>query len=778
MPTIHNSAPCLTRLCSSPFCQYLNIGLLLIGYLLVATTAFGATSNTATYIGRTACKSCHAQEDKLWQGSPHDRAMQTATETTVLGDFNNLIFSHSGIKTTFFRHNKKFMVRTDGPDGQLHDYTIQYTFGFYPLQQYLIAFPGGRLQVLDIAWDSRPRQAGGQRWFQLHPDETITAGDILHWTGPNLNWNYMCADCHSTGLKKNLDNATGTYHTHWSAMDVSCEACHGPGSRHQKWAQAKARGDNIKMINKGLTVALSEADSSHWSIDKYSGKPVRSSPNTTHTEIKVCAPCHSRRSQLNDTFTPGQNWLDSYQPALLTDGLYYADGQIHDEVYVWGSFVQSKMYHAGVSCSDCHDPHSTRRKAKGAKVCLQCHQAKKYTSTKHHFHQHKAADPDCIRCHMPAKTYMGVDIRHDHSFRIPRPDLSISTGSPNTCNQCHKDKTAQWSVQQLKKWYGKIPIGYQRFATTLAAARQQQPGAENLLIKLAENTRQPLIARATAIRYLSSSKRQNMLPLQQALNADEPLLRLGALEALQATPVAQHILAFPLVWDKIRPVRIMAARLMAAYPRTNIKPAQAKVLDKAIAEYIQVQLFNGERPESQVNLGGLYADMKQDKKAAAAYEKAIRLQAKFVPAYIGYAQLFASRNQENRAAEILQQGLKQLPDSADLHYALGLSQIRRKAMKQALASLKKATDLASTNSHYAYVYAVALQADGQLEQALTLLRKTARQHPYNTEVLGTLISFNYNAGNHQAALNYARKLQRLQPENSRLAKWIVKLKQE
>jgi hypothetical protein len=65
------------------------------------------------------------------------------------------------------------MVRTDGPDGALRDYPIAYTFGVYPLQQYLIAMPGGRLQALGVAWDSRPKEQGGQRWFHLRVNTAI-----------------------------------------------------------------------------------------------------------------------------------------------------------------------------------------------------------------------------------------------------------------------------------------------------------------------------------------------------------------------------------------------------------------------------------------------------------------------------------------------------------------------------------------------------------------------------------------------------------------------------
>ncbi len=158
----------------------------------------------ATYIGRDACATCHAAQTESWQGSHHDLAMQVATEGTVLGDFDDAGFTHFDQVSTFFRRDGKFLVRTEGPGGDLRDFEIAFTFGVDPLQQYLIELPGGRLQALSICWDTRPREAGGQRWFHLYPDENVDHDDELHWTGPNQNWNFMCAECHSTALKKNF----------------------------------------------------------------------------------------------------------------------------------------------------------------------------------------------------------------------------------------------------------------------------------------------------------------------------------------------------------------------------------------------------------------------------------------------------------------------------------------------------------------------------------------------------------------------------------------------
>jgi hypothetical protein len=229
----------------------------------------------ATFVGAQSCAACHRVQFEAWKGSHHALAMQDATEKTVLADFADAKLEHSGVATSFFRNGEKFMVGTDGPDGTLHDYPIDYTFGVYPLEQYLVAFPGGRYQTLGIAWDSRPKDQGGQRWFHLYPGQQLKPGDPLHWTGRDQTWNYQCANCHSTDLQKNYDLAANSYATSWSDLDVACEACHGPGSRHAAWGKTHVAGgpyppgsDTERL---GLTNWLKPTDNGHWEINPETG---------------------------------------------------------------------------------------------------------------------------------------------------------------------------------------------------------------------------------------------------------------------------------------------------------------------------------------------------------------------------------------------------------------------------------------------------------------------------------------------------------------------------
>ncbi|SDX60778.1 multiheme c-type cytochrome [Marinobacter mobilis] len=676
-----------------------------------------------TFVGRTTCAGCHQEQVESWTGSHHDLAMQPANVGTVLGDFDQATFEYNGITSTFYRSGDRFMVRTDGPEGTLQDYPVLYTFGVTPLQQYLVEFPGGRLQALNIAWDARAVENGGQRWFHLYPDAAITHNDPLHWTGAQQNWNFMCAECHSTQLDKNYDASTRSYHTTWSEIDVSCEACHGPASNHLVWAKKEPGWEQLNNFSMGLTHMLNERNGATWQHDENTGQPVRHPARTTDTEIQVCAACHSRRAQLFEDDRTGQPLMDSFLPSLLEPGNYHADGQIDGEVYVYGSFTQSRMYQAGVTCSDCHNPHSLELRVPGNGVCLQCHTASSYDNESHHFHEVGSAGAECVDCHMPAKNFMVVDPRRDHSFRIPRPDESVALGTPNACTNCHDDKPAQWAADQLVSWYGEPPKGLQRFADAIHAARSGEADAQYQLAALLQEAGQPAIARATAARELRNWLNQDSLQaISKALEDKSPLVRYGAITALQPLPLElRWQLARPLLDDPERVVRALAAEALADVPRADLTVSERIALSNASDEYLESQRNNADTPSANVNLGAFFADRDEPVIAERYFMEALALDATWLPAYVNLADFYRRQNREQDGAQILRQGLAHLPDSADLNHSLGLLLVRQQRLTEAVTSLARAAELAPDNARYQYVYAVALHSAGQTAQALTVI---------------------------------------------------------
>jgi len=700
----------------------------------------------ATYVGRTACTSCHAAQDSAWRGSHHDLAMQPADSATVLGDFNNRTFDYAGTRSTFFRRNGGFWVRTDGADGRLAEFPVAYTFGVYPLQQYLVPFPRGRYQALPIAWDARPRAEGGQRWFHLYPGEKVDSRDVLHWTGLLQNWNFMCAECHSTNLQKGYVAAADSYATTWSEIDVSCEACHGPGSEHVKrrarGAEGPGGGDGQ---GSGLVVQLRPVPAGTWVFDSGRAIARRTAPIASQAEIETCARCHARRSVLWQEYRQGQLLEQTHRVAVLDDALYYPDGQQRDEVYEYGSFLQSRMYRVGVTCSDCHDPHSGRIRAAGNALCARCHLAAKYDDPSHHHHRPGTVEARCVSCHMPTRNYMVVHARLDHSIRVPRPDLSARLATPNACTSCHAGKSAVWATAATSKWYGHADsvTVMQRYAEAIHGGRENSRGAAGLLAAMAGDTSIPPIARATSVSLMGTNAGpQTLTALQNALSDPAPRVRRSAAEVLEAVdPKMRLQMGLPALADSVRSVRLAAVSALASVPAALWAPDQRRVFEQAVAEYRAAQAVNADRPESHLNLGGLDLELGQAAEAGAEYRTALQLSTRFVPAWVQLAEFERLTGRETAADSVLRAGLAVVPDAADLHHALGLSLIRQRKFPEAVEELGAAARLAPDNARYAYVYGVALHDTGHGPEAVTVLERALARHPNDSAIAAALATY-------------------------------------
>jgi len=713
-----------------------------------------------TYVGAESCAGCHAEEFQSWQNSHHDMAMKLPSSQTVVGNFDNTEFDYFGTVSRFFKRDDQYVVRTDGPDGKLQDFPVAYTFGIEPLQQYLIELPGGKLQALSITWDSRPKDSGGQRWFHLYPDEEIKPGDPLHWTGLNQNWNFMCADCHSTNFQKNYDTASKTFASKWSEINVGCEACHGPASRHVEWATAAENARAGYGENLGLEVSYRDRLKGAWQMNLETGiasLEKNGGEQAVQKEIQVCAQCHSRRSTAFPGAHPQSKFLDHFNPALLNDGLYHADGQINDEVYVYGSFLQSKMHGAGVTCSNCHNPHTLKVRAEGNGLCAQCHLPEKFDTAEHHLHKTGTEGAQCVSCHMPEKLYMQVDARRDHSFRVPRPDLSMTIGSPNACTGCHTDQPASWAAKILEKKFGKPDPHY---GEALFAGRYGLPDAEGRLLNVVMDEAQPEIVRATAIsllpRYLSQTSAQI---LQVIAQGDDALLHLGLAKTLENVPQQiRPAVAIPLLYEDEKVVNALAANAMAGAPLEQYPEEVRRQFNNGLTNYQQSELFNSDRPESLANLAGMYFQQGQPAKSEKYYRDAIELEPGYSPAYVNLADLYRATGREAESEKTLREALDIVFDKTPIQHALGLSLVRQKKLKEALAMLGESANSVTAPPRYVYVYAIALNSTGKPERAIEELEKGLQRYPLDREILSALASIHHEQGNEEAAQNYQQQL--------------------
>ncbi|MCA9231907.1 MAG: HEAT repeat domain-containing protein [Planctomycetales bacterium] len=730
MPANHANVRECAILCSRSgktlLCVSGATAVLVVFYCLAEWYAAYSPDTVRKYVGRETCATCHVDQMRSWHGSDHDRAMELATEESVLGNFDNAEFTRLGVTTRFFRREGKYFVNTEGPDGQLHDYEVKYTFGIRPLQQYMVEFPDGRVQVLRDSWDTAK-----QEWFYVAPpdvrEERLEPDDPLHWTGIAQNWNTMCADCHSTNLQKNFDLASNTYQTTFSEIDVSCETCHGPGSLH---------------------VELAESRSLFW--DRRHGYGLAQlKGGSAERQIETCAPCHSRRSAIHAGYHSGDRFTDAYDPSLLRAGLYHADGQILDEVYVYGSFLQSKMHSKGVRCTDCHNPHSLKLKFEGNRLCTQCHVPGKYDSPTHHHHTDAVAT-QCVSCHMPSQTYMEIDDRRDHSLRIPRPDLTVELGTPNACNGCHTkpEESPAWAAAQIRQWYGDKRPDDPHYARAIAAAQNGEAEGLELVPELLRRQAAPDIVRATVVDLLAGYGNEESDRLcREMLGDTSPLVRTAAIRAL--SPQSLQRLTSEVVEalrDPVRLVRLAAVRRLAEYSQQFSDADTRAVFDRAVAEYREAHELTLDRAGAHLNLAALSLALGRRGEAQASLRTAIRLEPYLSGTRDQLAQLMEQsagdpeqiRQLREKEVELLLRDSKLLPDNPQPRYRRGMLLYLLERSDEARKAFEEACQVAPNSYDSWLALALLCETQQRWKQAAAALKEMERLRPGDPAVADIL----------------------------------------
>lgn len=712
------------------------------------------SNKSSEYVGKDACIECHKTEYNDWKGSDHDLSMDIATDSSVLGDFNNAELRRGNQVHKAFKRDGKFYVITDNEKDEMQEFEVKYVFGHYPLQNYLVEFPGGRLQTLALTWNSKDNN-----WYYMadsvYQGMSVTHKNWLHWTNQSQNWNSMCADCHSTNLKKGYDPITDTYHTTWSEIDVSCEACHGPASKHLEWAKLDddARND---IENYGLTIKTSGVNN--------------------HQFVDNCARCHSRRSSLEDFDPHSKSIYNHMIPELPSEPSWYIDGQIKEEDYVYASFTQSVMYMEGVACNNCHNVHSGKLILQGNKLCLQCHKAADYDTPTHTFHKSAGEEgkalisaagvkfevgsgTECINCHMHGQNFMGVDYRRDHSFRIPRPDLSIKNGTPNACNQCHKDKSNKWAADYIVKWFGENrPFQY---GEAFAAARDRVEGADVKLLSIINNKKYSPKIRALAITYLKDADKDI---IDTALSSSETEIRLAAIDRIEINSQEKLNRLLPLLFDETKAVRIETAYKLAEID-TNLIPKKYKGLLKSIdKEKVSVLDYNSDFPVGKYNYGNYYFQHHDLAKAEEFYLKAIAQDDELFAAKMNLASLYSAAGKPLKAEATLESYIKQYPNDGNALYNYGLILSENKKYNKSLEYLLKASKLLPHNSRVDYNIAMLYVFYGEKSNAEAFLKLAIQKNTSDFSNYSNLLSFYKSEGLNIKAQNLMAEMRMKFPQ--------------
>jgi tetratricopeptide (TPR) repeat protein len=676
----------------------------------------------------------------------------------------------SGVQARFFRDDAGVHVEAEGASGKAETYEVAYTFGVAPLQQYLARFPNGRLQALPVAWDSRPAPDQGQRWLQLYPD-VHDHRDQLHWSGPYQNWNMMCAECHVTGFVKNYDAAQDSYRSAWSELGVGCEACHGPASLHLQWAE---HGGRQVASERGFARDLKARGNFSFATPE-ARIATRSDPPSPDANAE-CAPCHARAGTTDDRArqVPRSALTQHHRPALLLPPEYWPTGEQHDEVFVWGSFAASKMAARGVTCADCHDAHSGAPLAEGNSLCVRCHQPGVFDVPAHHHHAERTGAAQCVSCHMAEERYMVIDERRDHSFQLPRPDLTLgqhSGGSPNACNRCHAKERPEWAAAALDRWFGQAWRERPHFAHAFASAARHSSGASRPLAALALDRDQPAIVRASALRLFRELPRAIHEPRLLALVDDAaPLVRAEALALLaRMQPAERWRRGHAHLADEDRLVRLEAAELLCGVPAEITGAEGAAQLRAAFAELTESLRQQADFPANAVQLGEVYVRAGDPSSARRWFEHALARDPQFAGAYVRLSELSRMAGDQAASAAVLEQGLVRLPEVAALHYASGLALVRLGQKREGTARLARAVELAPEDGGIAYTYSVALQDQGQLPRAVEVLERVLATQPENGELLEELLRIGVETRDAALLRRHLPTFARLFPEEPSLA---------
>lgn len=642
--------------------------------------------------------------------------MQAATPATVAAweGFDNRTVRDGEEEFRFYRAGRRFMVETRHAGTEPRQHVVRYTFGVSPLQQYLVAADGGRLQALTLAWDVE-----GRRWFSLHDGPPPSPGDTLHWSGRYQNWNAMCAECHSTALDKGYREKTDTYRTTWASIEVGCQACHGPGATHVAAARRGAHRPPPASL-RGIDAA---------------------------TAVDQCARCHARRVNIATGEPSSASLLDHYLPETLRQRIFHADGQQLGEVFEYASYRQSRMYQAGVRCTDCHESHASKPRLAGNALCVQCHSAsgagrftglrlKSYDDPAHHFHASGTPGAQCVNCHMPASNYMKIHSRRDHSIRVPRPDLAARTGSPDACTHCHTGRTPTWAAAELERRFGP-PAGGTHYGEHFARLRRGERRAVLALRELSGDQAAPALVRASAVEAIG---REGIAPPLSALHDSDPIVRSSAAEQTVGLPPARRIAALlPLLDDPVRAVRIAAARSLADLPDTTLMPTARARREAVLREYRAAQQIMTDLPAAHLNLAGLHGAQGQVAAAENELRAALRLDPRLPVARVELARLQAAKGDLAAAERSLTEGLAQGADAPELLYSLALLRAERGDVENAIATLRAARARGANQPRLRLNLAMLLRRSGQDEAAVAEIESALAHNPEDVEARRLLI---------------------------------------
>jgi tetratricopeptide (TPR) repeat protein len=725
-----------------------------------ASTSFVLPDQARTYAaygGSASCRECHEEAFGAWAGSHHGLAERQPNSKEEDPAFIPARTLHHGTQqTAVLTNNGRYELMTAGLHGTNETFSVARILGNNPLRQMLLAFPGGRLQASEAAWDPRSNE-----WFNVYGVEDRKPGEWGHWEGRGMNWNSMCALCHNTRLRKNYEGASDTYHTDMVETGVGCESCHGPMKDHNQWQFAN-KGKGLK----DLTIRKLTRDQM----------------------IEVCAGCHSRRAEITGDPKPGDSYWDHHLLSIVDESdLFYPDGQVRDEDYEFTAFLGSRMYNKGVRCVDCHDVHSMKTRLPGNFLCMTCHSpgttnALPIDPVSHGHHKVfgydtngvlvnanlaeykpsliKETGGECVNCHMPQTPYMQRHWRHDHGFTIPDPLLTKQFGIPNACDRCHTDKTTDWSLEYVEKWYGtNMNRPYRQRAEIVAHARAGDESARDPLLRMLSTDDYPYW-RAVAAGFLErwSPEPAVTKALVRQLQDTNALVRERAVRALGQLAAAGHADATNALkkrlHDESRNVRVEAARHLSASLDTN---------SAAGRDYRFFLDHNADQPLGQMQAGVFELVRGSPTNALTHFQTAVKWDPYAAGLRHELAVVLSQLGQAREAVTQLEEAVRLAPNDAEYHYKLALAVNEVGGIDRVLRELELAVKIDPHHARAWYNLGLARSAKGDDMGAMDALVRAESANPNDPRIPYARATVLVRLGSIEEARAAAKRALQLEP---------------
>ncbi|MBI4578992.1 MAG: tetratricopeptide repeat protein, partial [Planctomycetes bacterium] len=629
-------------------------------------TAKPAAGDLSAYAGSASCADCHKQAYDEWRTSNHANAQRDLSPAIDDEVFTPKRTIHHGSQISFAeKDGDKYILTTAGPNGQPQPFTPSAALGVFPLWQYIIPGPNGRFQLTELAWDPARKE-----WFNVYGEEDRQAGEWGHWTGRGMNWNSMCAPCHTTAFQKNYDALADRYTSRYVEQGVGCESCHGPMRKHVEFQKSHPEGGYF-----------GDPTIRKLSADNY---------------MAVCGACHSRHGDMTGKFQPGEQFLDHFDPVLPDlSNIFHPDGQVLDEDFEYNVFMLSYMHDSGVRCNNCHSPHTSKIRRPASELCLECHQASMggripIDQAAHGFHPLDKAGSQCTDCHYPRTVYMQRHWRHDHGMTIPDPQLTKEFGIPNACNRCHQDQTVDWAIEWTEKWYGpRMDRPTRQRARVLARLKRNDAAAVPEALELLKTEHNgawravylkmlaPLVVESPDA-DLRQTVRQAML---DRLGDSSPLVQAAAIDALDPLGDA--------VADNLKPALQAPYRLVRAKAAWALR-RQIDLQSPAGQELSALLTYNLDQPTGAFRWANFLTETGRPDQALAWYAKAVAWDGGSAPFRHSYAVALSQLHRLDEALEQLAAAARVAPNDALYPYSMGLILAEMNRLPEARDALKKA----------------------------------------------------------------------------------------